>query len=84
MSSFFIAAEIYGGVKANSIAIFTDAAHLSSDIIGFGVSILSIYISAKSSDEALSYGWHRAEVIGTLFSIATMWIMTVWLVVEAT
>ena len=26
----------------------------------------------------------RAEVIGTLISIATMWIMTVWLVYEAT
>lgn len=31
----------------------------------------------------MTYGWHRAEVIGTLISVATMWIMTIWLVYEA-
>ena len=32
----------------------------------------------------MTYGWHRAEIIGTLVSVSTIWIMTVWLLVEAT
>lgn len=84
VSLLFIVAEIYGGYKSGSIAIFTDAAHLSADIFGFGFSIIALKISQKSSNESLSYGWHRSEIIGTMFSIATMWIMTLWLLVEAT
>ena len=31
----------------------------------------------------MTFGWHRAEVIGTLMSVAFLIIVTVWLVVEA-
>ena len=84
VSLLFIGAETYGGIKSGSIAIFTDVAHLSGDIFGFGFSILALKISQKSSSESLSYGWHRSEIIGTMFSVATMWVMTLWLLVEAT
>lgn len=45
VSVFFIAAQLTGGYLANSIAIFTDTAHLGSDMLGFGMSILSLRIS---------------------------------------
>jgi len=80
----FIAAELYGGYAAGSIAVFADAAHLGADIFGFAISMIALKLSQKGSSDSLSYGWHRAEVIGTLISIATMWIMTIWLVYEAT
>lgn len=84
VSFVFIACELYGGYLAGSIAIFADSAHLGSDILGFAISMIAMRIAQKSSSDALSYGWHRAEIIGALISVATMWIMTVWLVYEAT
>ena len=69
---------------AGSIAIFTDSAHLASDLLGFGISILALSMAQKSASSHLTYGWHRAEIIGTLVSVSTIWIMTIWLVVEAT
>ena len=84
ISLLFIGAEIFGGIKSGSIAIFTDVAHLSGDVAGFGFSILALKISQKSSSESLSYGWHRSEIIGTMFSVATLWVMTLWVLVEAT
>jgi hypothetical protein len=45
VSCLFIGAEIYGGYASGSIAIFTDAAHLSADILGFGFSIIALKIS---------------------------------------
>jgi zinc transporter 2 len=69
---------------SNSIAIFTDTAHLASDMVGFGISILSLYTAQKPATKALSFGYHRAEVLGTLVSIILIWALTVWLVVEAT
>lgn len=44
----FMAAEIVGGIMSDSLAILTDAAHMLSDVGGFAISILSIWIGQKS------------------------------------
>lgn len=41
----FMAAEFVGGVISKSLAILSDAAHLFSDVAGFLISFISIYIS---------------------------------------
>ena len=84
VSVFFITAQLIGGYMAGSIAIFTDSAHLASDMLGFGISIAALTLGQRSASDHLTYGWHRAEIIGTLVSVASIWIMTVWLVGEAT
>ena len=47
VSVFFVTAEIIGGYLANSIAIYTDSAHLATDMIGFGMSMIALKISMK-------------------------------------
>ena len=84
VSVFFITAQLIGGWLAGSIAIFTDSAHLASDLLGFGISILALTLAQKAASENLTYGWHRAEIVGTLVSVSSIWIMTGWLLVEAT
>ena len=42
---FFMVCEIFGGIMSGSLAILTDAAHMCSDVAGFGISIIAIYIS---------------------------------------
>ncbi len=80
----FMTIEIIGGYLANSIAIMSDAAHLLSDLLGFFISIISIYISRKVAHNNMSYGYHRAEIIGALVSIILIWGLTLWLLYEAT
>ena len=82
--TFFMIIEIIGGYLANSIAIMSDAAHLLSDLLGFLISIISIYISRKVAKNDMSYGYHRAEIIGALVSIILIWALTLWLLYEAT
>ena len=38
----FVFVEIMGGYMADSIAIMSDAAHLATDVFGFGVSICAL------------------------------------------
>lgn len=80
----FMCIEIIGGYLANSIAIMSDAAHLLSDFLGFIISILSICISKKTATSEMSFGFHRAEIIGALVSVALIWGLTLWLLYEAT
>ena len=80
----FMIAEIIGGLVSGSLAILTDAAHMASDVTGFLISIISIWISQKSATPSSSFGYHRAEVLGGLLSIFTIWVLVVYLIVEAT
>lgn len=79
----FMIVEIIGGYISNSIAIMSDAAHLFSDLLGFLISIVSIMIAKRSATNHMSYGYHRAEVIGALVSISIIWGLTVWLLYTA-
>ena len=75
--------EIIGGYYSNSIAIMTDAAHMFSDVAGFMISYLSIYLGARSSTFKLSFGYARAEILGAMASIFIIWGLLIWLMVEA-
>lgn len=79
----FMLIQLLGGYMANSLAIMTDAAHLFSDLSGFIVSIISLYIATRPANFELTYGYHRAEVVGALASILFIWVLTIWLVKEA-
>jgi len=75
--------EIVGGYVANSIAIMSDAAHLLSDVIGIGFSVVGLFIGTKNATKKYSWGYHRAEVIGAILSILSIWLITACLVVVA-
>ncbi|CAF1577539.1 unnamed protein product [Rotaria sp. Silwood1] len=72
----FMIIELVGGVISNSTAIATDAAHMCIDAAGFLISLAAIYLGAKRPTEKLSYGYFRAEVLGALLSVLTIWLAT--------
>jgi len=79
----FMCAEIAGGILAGSIAILTDAAHLLSDLAGMLIGVAAIYLSQHPATGTMTYGYHRAEILGALASIALVWVMTGILIFEA-
>jgi cation diffusion facilitator family transporter len=83
ISFLFMIGEIAGGVISGSIALLTDAFHILSDIFAFGISIAGLHLSRRPASKLMTYGFYRAEVIGTLLSIAIIWGLTAWLVAEA-
>jgi len=79
----FMIGEIIGGIIANSLALQTDAAHLATDLIAFLVSLFALWASSKPATKKLSFGFHRIEVLGALFSIVLIWGLTAFLVYMA-
>ncbi len=58
----FIVVEIIGGILANSLAVMTDAAHLSSDLVSFGISLGAVVLAQRPPTSTHSFGFFRAEV----------------------
>ncbi|CAL8396595.1 zinc transporter 8 [Gadus morhua] len=81
----FMIGEIVGGYFAGSLAVMTDAAHLLVDLTSFIISLCSLWLSSRPATHTLNYGWHRAEILGALLSVFTIWLVTgvlVYLAVE--
>ncbi|CAJ0948350.1 unnamed protein product [Ranitomeya imitator] len=76
----FIVAEIAGGYIAGSLAVVADAAHLFVDLSSFLISLCSLWLSSKPATKTLTYGWYRAEIVGALLSMITIWVVTAVLV----
>jgi zinc transporter 2 len=83
LSSTFLVIEVIGGIWSNSLAILTDASHLLTDIAGFAIALLATIVAKRAADERYTYGLVRAEVIGALLSVLTLWIITGVLLYEA-
>ncbi|XP_028795819.1 metal tolerance protein 1 [Neltuma alba] len=79
----FMSIEVVGGIKANSLAILTDAAHLLSDVAAFAISLFSLWAAGWEATPRQSYGFFRIEILGALVSIQLIWLLTGILVFEA-
>lgn len=72
----FMLGEIVGGYLANSLAIMTDAAHMLSDFASFCISLFALWVAKKPATRNMSFGWHRAEVMGAVSSVLIIWVLT--------
>ncbi|CAI0394186.1 unnamed protein product [Linum tenue] len=79
----FMAVEVAGGIKANSLAILTDAAHLLSDVAAFAISLFSLWAASWEATPRQSYGFFRIEILGALVSMQIIWLLTGIIVYEA-
>lgn len=83
VSFVFMAVEAVGGVWSNSLAILTDAAHQLSDVAGFAISFVAVYVTRKASTLKYNYGYHRADAIGALTTVLIIWVLLIWLLAMA-
>lgn len=83
LSTGFLLVEVLGGYIANSLAIYSDAAHLLTDIAGFAISLVAVIFAKRPGCKDYTYGLLRAEIFGALASILSLWVITAILVFEA-
>lgn len=84
LSVLFIGGEILGGILSHSISVISDATHLITDLVGFVVSYIFLYCSDKAPNKKNSFGFHRMEIIGALGNLFIIWVITIFLIYEAT
>nr|XP_058938593.1 proton-coupled zinc antiporter SLC30A2 isoform X1 [Kogia breviceps] len=81
----FMIGEVIGGYLAHSLAIMTDAAHLLTDFASMLISLFSLWMSSRAATKTMNFGWQRAEILGALLSVLSIWVVTgvlVYLAVE--
>src|SRR6476620_11536252 len=60
----FMAVEFVGGYYSNSLALISDAAHMLTDVGALLLSLFALWIARKPVTLTMSFGYHRAEILG--------------------
>jgi cobalt-zinc-cadmium efflux system protein len=75
--------EVVGGLMTNSLTLLADAGHMFLDATALGLSWYAMRLSRRDSDERLSYGYHRFQVLAALINGLTLAFLVVWILIEA-
>lgn len=65
---FFTLVEFIGGLLSNSLALLSDSAHMLSDVLALGLSMIAIYFAAKAPTARYTYGYLRLEILAALLN----------------
>src|SRR3984957_20847693 len=79
----FMIVEVAGGIIANSLALISDALHLFTDVGALVLSLIVLKVAHLPSTLKMSYGYHRAEILGALASALSLWALCGVLIYEA-
>lgn len=75
--------QLFGWYYSNSLALLGDSAHVFSDIIAIGASLLAMKLALRLPTSRRTFGFHRAEVFAALFNGALLVVMAVIIAYEA-
>ena len=75
--------EAVSGVFSNSISLVSDAVHMFTDVTAIVLSLFAITMAARSHSGAMTFGYHRAEVLAALANGVALSVISVWVLYEA-
>lgn len=79
----FMLAEIAAGVVANSLALFSDAAHMLTDAGALGFSLLALRLAARPAAGAMTFGFRRVEILSAQANGVTLLILAAFIAAAA-
>lgn len=75
--------EVAGGFLSNSISLISDSVHMFTDVMAIGLSLFAVTMAARSHSGAMTFGYHRAEVLAALANGVALSAISVWVLYEA-
>jgi cobalt-zinc-cadmium efflux system protein len=79
----FVIVETVAGIFANSLALFTDAAHNLTDVIALGLSGYAVRLTTQPANAGKTFGYHRAGILVALVNSTTLALISIGVFYEA-
>ncbi len=67
-----LAVELAGGLWSHSLALLSDAGHVTTDIFALGLAWFAVKQTERPADDVRSYGYHRAGILAAMANGATL------------
>ena len=83
ISSAIVVIEFTGGYLGHSLALLGDSGHVLTDVLGVGVSILTLRLGRLHHTARRTFGYHRAEIFAALVNGSTLIAVALLIIYEA-
>jgi cobalt-zinc-cadmium efflux system protein len=77
------ALELAGGFAAHSLALLSDAAHVTMDVVALAIALTASIQSMRPASERHTFGFARLEILAGLGNSALLLAVTVLIAIEA-
>ena len=75
--------ELAGGLRAGSLALMSDAAHVAMDVVALAIALAAAVQAKRPATHRQTYGFARYEILAALANGGLLTAVTVLIVVEA-
>ena len=79
----YVVLTFIAGLRANSLALLSEAGHNVSDFLALLLSFAAVYFQSRPADDLRTFGYQRAGVLAAFLNAATLVIIALWIGVEA-
>ncbi len=78
-----LAAEVAGGLFANSLALLSDAGHVVTDLFALGLAWFAGAQAGRPANQRNTFGYHRVGILAALTNAVTLIVIAIWISYEA-
>ena len=75
--------ELAGGLRAGSLALLSDAAHVTMDVVALAIALAAAVQAKRPATQRRTYGFARYEILAALANGGLLTAVTVLIAVEA-
>ena len=81
-SSAILVVELFGAYLSNSLALLSDAGHVSADIIALALSWYGVRQASRPAGPRMTFGYHRVGVIIAIVNALAIFAISIFIFIE--
>jgi cobalt-zinc-cadmium efflux system protein len=83
LTAMYIAATLFFGLRAHSLALISEAGHNVSDFAALGLSFVAVWLQTRPATDQRTFGYQRAGVLAGFVNALSLMVLAVWILVTA-
>ena len=83
MTALYIAATLYFGLRAHSLALVSEAGHNVSDFLALALSFVAVWLQTRPATDERTFGYQRAGVLAGFINALSLMVLAIWILVSA-
>jgi cobalt-zinc-cadmium efflux system protein len=83
LTALYIAATLFFGLRAHSLALISEAGHNVSDFLALGLSFVAVWLQMRPATDQRTFGYQRAGVLAGFVNALGLMVLAIWIAVTA-
>ncbi|WP_317890430.1 cation diffusion facilitator family transporter [Granulicella paludicola] len=83
LTALYIAATLFFGLRAHSLALISEAGHNVSDFAALGLSFVAVWLQTRPATDTRTFGYQRAGVLAGFVNALSLMVLAAWILIAA-